>query len=127
QRLSASFHGRDVFAPVAAWIARGDAPPEVFQELPRLQVRLRPDDLAEIIYIDHYGNAVTGLRAARVPKSATLAARAARLARAKVCADVPPGSAFWYENSNGLVEIAANGASAAALLNIAIGDPVKVM
>ena len=37
---------------------------------------------------------------------------------------VPPGTAFWYENSLGLVEIAVNGASAARVLGLAVGEPV---
>jgi S-adenosyl-L-methionine hydrolase (adenosine-forming) len=60
--LSASFHGRDLFAPVAAMLARGEPPPG----RPRKDAERRsdwPDDLAEIVYIDHFGNAMTGLRA----------------------------------------------------------------
>src|SRR5262249_58131269 len=76
--------------------------------------------------VDHYGNAVTGLRAAGVPRSATLVARDARLVHANVFADVPTGSGFWYENSSGLVELAANGASAALLLGVKVGDAVTV-
>ena len=126
QRLSSSFHGRDLFAPVAAWIARGEFPQDNVQEVPDLQVRLGPDDLAEIIYIDHYGNALTGLRASGVPRSAVLALGEHRVPFARVFAEVSSGSAFWYENSIGLVELAANGASAAALLGAKIGDAVHV-
>jgi S-adenosylmethionine hydrolase len=126
QRLSSSFHGRDLFAPVAGWIARGEFPHDNLQEVPDLQVRLGPDDLGEIIYVDHYGNALTGLRASSVPREAVLALRKHRLKYARVFADVPAGGAFWYEDSIGLVELAANGASAAALLGAKIGDPVTV-
>jgi S-adenosylmethionine hydrolase len=126
QRLSSSFHGRDLFAPIAAWIARGEFPHDNVQEVPELQVRLGPDDLAEIIYIDHYGNALTGLRASSVPRDAVLALRDHRLKYAKVFADVPAGGTFWYENSIGLGELAATGASAAALLGAKIGETVTV-
>ena len=126
-RLSVSFHGRDLFAPVAAWIARGDFPADNLVEVPDLQVRLGPDDLPEIIYIDHYGNALTGLRASNVPRDAVLALREHRLKYAKVFADVPAGSAFWYEDSIGLVELAANGASAAEMLGAKVGDAVSVI
>ena len=65
EHLSASFHGRDLFAPVAAMLARGDAPPG----RPRNDDSDRradwPDDLGEIVYVDHYGNAMTGLRGRR--------------------------------------------------------------
>jgi S-adenosylmethionine hydrolase len=126
-RLSTSFHGRDLFAPVAAWIARGDFPFDKLGEVSELGLRLGAEDLSEVIYVDHYGNALTGLRAGRVPPDAALAVREHRLRYAKVFADVPASSAFWYENSAGLVELAAHGASAAALLGVKIGDAVSVI
>ena len=125
--LSASFHGRDLFAPIAAWIARGDLRVDKTEEMEELQIRLGPDDLSEIIYIDHYGNALTGLRAHNVPRNAVIAVRGRRVSYARVFSDVSAGSAFWYENSIGLVELAANCASAAALLGIRVGDPVSVV
>ena len=59
ERLSSSFHGRDLFAPVAAMLARGERPPG---EPRKNNVDRRPkwtDDLAEIVYVDHFGNAMT--------------------------------------------------------------------
>ena len=108
ERLSASFHGRDLFAPVAAMLARGEPPPG----RPRLDETERrrdwPEDLAEIVYIDHFGNAMTGLRAARLPAGARLATGDRVLESATTFSNRPPGTAFWYENSNGLAEIAVN-------------------
>ena len=122
--LSASFHGRDLFAPVAAMLARGDPPPG----RPRQDRADRrpdwPDDLAEIVYIDHYGNAMTGLRATALAKDARLAVGGRVLERARTFSDVPPGQAFWYENSNGLIEIAVNQGRADRDLNLRIGCPV---
>ena len=71
-----------------------------------------PDDLAEIVYIDHYGNAMTGLRGALLPPEARLVAGGRSLEPAATFSAVPPGEAFWYINSNGLAEIAVNGARA---------------
>jgi S-adenosylmethionine hydrolase len=125
--LSASFHGRDLFAPAAAAIARGELP----RQAPRPPESGRrpdwPDDLPEIAYIDHYGNAMTGMRAAALPAAARLAAGGRVLERARTFSDVPPGTAFWYENANGLAEIAVNQGRAAAALGIAIGSPVAVL
>src|SRR5262249_42391931 len=127
ERLSASFHGRDLFAPVAAMLARGDAPPG----RPRSDDNDRrsdwPDDLGEVVYVDHYGNAMTGLRAAVVSRDAKLAAAGRVLERATTFGDRPPGTAFWYENSNGLVEIAVNQGRADRALGLAIGSPVAVV
>jgi len=124
--LSASFHGRDLFAPVAAQIARGELP----SHMPRAAHIGRhvdwPDDLPQIVYIDHYGNAMTGLRAPLLPAGGRLAISGKMLRRARTFAEVPPGEAFWYENSNGLAEIAVNGGDAADALGLTIGSPVAI-
>ena len=149
-QMSASFHGRDLFAPVAAMLSRAEMPdaeavshfPErrssesllARGELPEAETMelTAPagapwlDDLAEIIYIDHYGNAITGIRAQSVSKNREIQAGGEVLEYARVFSEVPPGRAFWYENSNGLVEIAINGASAAARIGLKPGDPVKL-
>jgi S-adenosyl-L-methionine hydrolase (adenosine-forming) len=125
--MSASFHGRDLFAPVAAQLARGVLP----SEPPRSNEIGRhpdwPDDLPEIVYIDRYGNAMTGLRAALLKERAQLRVSGRELARARTFSDLPPGAAFWYENSNGLAEIAVNGGRADAALGLAVGSPVAVL
>jgi S-adenosyl-L-methionine hydrolase (adenosine-forming) len=65
ERLSASFHGRDLFAPVAAMLARGEPPPGWPREDNADRRADWPDDLSEIVYVDHFGNAMTGLRRPR--------------------------------------------------------------
>ncbi|CAN7726229.1 SAM hydrolase/SAM-dependent halogenase family protein [Mesorhizobium sp. LjNodule214] len=105
ERLSASFHGRDLFAPVAAMLARGERPPGRPRRDEADRRRDWPEDLAEIVYIDHFGNAMTGLRAARLPAGARLAAADRVLDGATTFSNRPPGTAFWYENSNGLAEM----------------------
>src|SRR5262245_22881804 len=107
EALSATFHGRDLFAPVAARLARGQPPLGVPRDAAWSRRPEWPDDLPEIVYIDHYGNAMTGLRASTLG-DADLAVEGRKLERARFFADRPPGSAFWYENSNGLAEIAVN-------------------
>jgi S-adenosylmethionine hydrolase len=49
------------------------------------------------------------------------------LAQAKTFSDVPVGELFWYENSVGLVEIAANQASAATLLQLGVGASLEIL
>ena len=126
ENLSASFHGRDLFAPVAAMLARGDAPPGA----PRKREDRRldwPDDLAEIVYVDHFGNALTGLRASMLPPEARLAVAGRALERATTFSDRPPGTAFWYENSNGLAEIAVNRGRADRDLGLIVGSAVQII
>jgi hypothetical protein len=127
ERLSASFHGRDLFAPVAARIASGKLRAERLQKKSRLDVEFGADDLAEIIYIDHYGNALTGLRAGNISPHARVAVGGRRIGHARVFSEVPAGEAFWYENSLGLLELAANAASAAGQFGLKTGDPLSLV
>lgn len=124
-RLSASFHGRDLFAPIAARLARGDRAGLVAQSPTRH--RHWPDDLPAIIHIDGYGNLVTGLRAAMLPPDAVLEVAGQQLARRRTFADTAPGMAFWYENSSGLAELAVSSGRAAERLRSTIGDPVRLV
>jgi S-adenosylmethionine hydrolase len=85
-----------------------------------------PDDLAEIVYIDHYGNAMTGMRGETVAVTASLVCGDRTILHAPIFSAVPPGAPFWYINSNGLIEIAVNGGRADRLLGISIGIKVEV-
>ena len=125
--LSASFHGRDLFAPVAARLALGEDPPGQREDGFQPTGCDWPDDLAEIVYLYHLGNAVSGLRAATLAADARLAVGEHTLIRARTFSDVPEGAAFWYEDANGLAELAVNGGRAAAELGVAIGSKVKVI
>jgi hypothetical protein len=124
-KLSASFHGRDLFAPVAAMLARGDRPAVRARDAVRESAW--PGDLAEIVYVDHYGNALTGLRGNALPPDATLIlGDKTRIIHAATFSAVPEGQAFWYENSNGLVEIAVNRGRAADQLRLSIGSTFAI-
>ena len=108
-------------------LARGDPPPG----RPRRDGADRradwTDDLCEIVYVDHYGNAMTGLRAAMLPAGARLTAAGRILDRARTFSDLPAGAAFWYENSNGLAELTVNQGRADRDLGLAIGSPVETV
>lgn len=126
ERMSSSFHGRDLFAPVAARLARDEAPPGREDVASRRWLANWPDDLAEVIYIDAFGNAMTGIRASTVPSSAVLNVGGYPLRQASTFVDVPPGEAFWYENAGGLIEIAVNRGRAAERFFLNIGSPVAI-
>jgi len=125
ERLSASFHGRDLFAPVAAMLATG-------VEVPRTPIDLWQSgepmaaDLPEVIYIDGYGNVMTGWRAGSLNPEAVIRLGDERIRNARTFGEVPPGEAFWYANSLGLVEIAVNQDSAAERFGLAVGAPVSI-
>ena len=124
--VCASFHGRDLFAPAAATLASGRGDMHTRPRKPALSVELDAGDISRVIYIDHYGNVLTGLRAAAFDVGATVRIRDRVLAHARVFSDVPPGELFWYANSIGLLEIAGNQASAASMLGAAVGDEILV-
>jgi len=126
EHLSASFHGRDLFAPLAARLARGEPPPGTTVTPDRLVGHDWPDDLAAIVYVDSFGNAMTGLRAERLTDASRLVVRGQRLERARTFSAVAPGDAFWYENANGLAEIAVNQGRADQRLGLAVGDLVEI-
>jgi S-adenosylmethionine hydrolase len=127
EQLSASFHGRDLFAPVAAAIARGAAPAAA-ERAADFGCRAEwPDDLAEIVYVDHYGNAMTGLRAASLPPDATLVAGKTLIPRARTFSGVPEDALLWYENSTGLAEIAVNLGRADERLDVGIGARIEIV
>jgi S-adenosylmethionine hydrolase len=127
RRVSASFHGRDLFAPVAGRLARG-ADPQAAGLRPAAVPRELgwPDDLACVVYVDGYGNLMTGLRASGLGAAAAIEAAGRRLAHARTFCEVPEGTAFWFENANGLVELAVNRGRADAVLGIGLGAEVVV-
>lgn len=130
ERLSASFHGRDLFAPVAAMIAAGDdgdAPGwGAAFEPDRSAYRDWPDDWPAVIYIDGYGNCMTGVRWSQLHDGEGLRIGDVTIPRARTFSEVSPGAAFCYENALGLAEIAVNKGSAARVLSLRTGIQVAV-
>ena len=126
--LSASFHGRDIFAPVVARVAIGgnleDSPDFRQVEIESVQRTSQPDDLQEVVYLDHYENAITGLRSDYLSRDEEPQIGRCRAARAMTFSSVSPGAVFCYVNSNGLMEIAVNEWNAGAKFGIHIGEAV---
>ena len=126
EHMSDSFHGRDLFAPIAAMLCDGKIPPCTDIEPEQMVGGDWPCDLLRIVYVDHYGNLMTGLRAAALDREAILDAGGRKLGFVRTFCEGPPGTAFWYENSFGLVELAVNQGSAGRDLRLAVGDPIGV-
>ncbi|MBY0432375.1 MAG: SAM-dependent chlorinase/fluorinase, partial [Rhodospirillales bacterium] len=89
ERLSSTFHGRDLFAPVAASLAAGLDPAACGLE-PAAPTRFPdwPEDWPAILYIDHFGNCMTGIKAAELSPGRTLLAGGQALPGARTYADV---------------------------------------
>lgn len=122
-QCSASFHGRDIFAPVAARLANQSADP-LLQPIEK-PLSEWPEDLERIIYFDHYGNAMTGIRYRADWERKTIRIKGRPIEQAKTFGDAKEGELFWYRNSSDLIEIAANRANAKQLLRLHLGDPVE--
>lgn len=128
-----TFHGRDVFAPVAAQLARG-APLEAVGDPYLDPVRRRtPPPMrrgdgsmeGEVLTFDRFGNAVTNLVPARpVLPGATVATMGQVIPLVRTYGDVPPGAPLALVGSSGLVELAVRNGSAASRFGMARGQRV---
>lgn len=131
ERLSSSFHGRDLFAPVAAMLENGDpVPGEIVAEnllITQPATLNWPSDYTKVIYIDHFGNAMTGIRGEVLTTSQAIIVNGYRIGWARTFSDVNLHEGFWTINSNGLVEIAVNQGSARKKFDLHVGVDVNVM
>ncbi len=123
--LSRTFHGRDLFAPLALDLIL-DRPVSGRSAVEDEVVGWDwPSELDQVIYFDHYGNAYTGIFADRLKRGDGILVNGHTLSYARTFSEVPVGTAFWYVNSCGLVEIAVNQGDAAKLLGISQGMAVE--
>lgn len=127
EKVSASFHGRDVFVPVAAKLLSEDSHEDYLKPIEKPAVQcFEKCDINEVIYIDQFGNLMTGLRAETLGTSLSICLGKHELPRANTFSDVGEGDAFFYENSQGLIEIAVNCGSAQEKYSAKIGDPISI-
>lgn len=130
---SATFHGRDVFAPVAAHLARGVrveelGPPledPVRLDLPR-PVRHGAAARGEVVAIDRFGNAVTNVPGEWLGPGARIEVGRLAVEVRRTYGEVAPGEPVAVVNSDGLLEIAVRGGAAAERLGIGRGEAVRV-
>lgn len=137
---SATFHGRDIFAPVAAAVASGGAAAEnvgpLLSKIEQLS-NIGPEQIERGVWrgivwsVDHFGNVITNFPAidfARIADSPfTLHFRAHEVTEFRpTFGDAAPGLCFAYFGSSGYVEIGINQASAAAVLEIKPGDRIQL-
>ncbi len=136
--VSRTFHGRDVFAPAAAHLARGVRPAEFGKTIhdyvrATLQpLRIAGDAYAGVILkVDRFGNLITNFHIDEFPDVRTrpieLRVGAQRIHRlALTFAGAAVGELFAIVGSSGYLEIAANQAPAAKLLGCGRGAPVEL-
>ena len=140
QQVSTTFHGRDVFAPVAAHLSRGllisalgppvDAPIEA--ELEQPAVGWRGALVGRIIHVDHFGNCITNIQPEHLEQLGVdehciieiLDQRLTQISR--TYADGQVGGLLALFGSSERLELAARNGSAARLLGVGVGDAVRV-
>lgn len=126
---SATFQGRDVFAPVAARLAAGALLADVGSPFDAPLIRRTPEPhraadgsvVGQVIHVDRFGNAVTNLIA---PKGGEVQAGEQTLPIGRTYGDAPEGACVAVVGSSGLVEIARRNGSAAAALGLKRGTRV---
>ncbi len=126
--VSATFHGRDVFAPAAAHLACGRSLAEMGPAVPLAEVyRLAPARQPEVLHVDRFGNLITSYRVPAGQARLAVTVGGVRLAGpARTYADVEPGELLAYVGSSGYLEIAVREGSAAQRLGAGPGTPVQV-
>jgi S-adenosylmethionine hydrolase len=128
---SSTFHGRDVFAPAAAALARGESLSALGSDAHSPTIRRTPEPIrrvdgaldGEVIIVDHFGNAVTNLVGMR---GGTIEIGAVRIPVRRTYAEVESGELVAVVGSTGFIEIAARDGNAAELLRLARGSPVTL-
>lgn len=136
-QVSHTFHGRDIFAPVAAYLARGvpitslgePISDPVVLDLP--QPRRMPDGSLEgqVVYVDQFGNLVTNIPAEWLDRAVQWRIEVAGHTVERLSAtysDVPSGHLLALIGSVGALELAVREGSAARALGVSIGEPVSV-
>lgn len=123
--LSPSFWGRDLYAPAAVRLAHGEELDLSVSGLSGFGSDW-PDEASQVIYCDHFGNAMLGLRAAGLSTATRLQVGGTIAEFGNTFNAVTPGVPFWYRNSIDLVEVAVNRGSARDDFAMTVGTAVKL-
>jgi len=124
--VSQTFHGRDIFAPVAAHLSKGE-PFEflgpVIEDLVQLEMPRRP----VILRVDKFGNLMTNLRSSQLAAGFVIRVNGTEIRRLLTSyAEAESGEIFAIEGSSGLIELCINQNSAAERLNLRRGAEFEV-
>jgi hypothetical protein len=133
KEISATFHGRDIFAPVGAYLSRGVAF-EKFGPKMKTVVRLSIEAArasgrlitGSVIYIERFGNAITNISSSLTSQAGRIRVKGHTIPLCGSYGDVAPGKPVAVIGSCGFVEISVNRGNAAQKLRLKIGDRVTV-
>src|SRR4030095_14329892 len=123
---STTFHGRDIFAPVAGALSKGVKPEKLGPQIDD-EVRLEPlDRVTRIIHIDRFGNCITNITRDQLKPGAGLLIRGKTIRKfRKFYGEDSSSKPFAIWGSAGFLEISVNGGSAAKKLRVEPGDKVN--
>jgi len=134
EMVSATFHGRDIFAPAAAYLAMGKPLDFLGKPLSGRPVSLdippvsREGDsiLGQVIHVDRFGNAVTNIRRKDVEETHGFKVEAAGMALplGRTYGDVPEGRCLGLWGSSRRLEVSCNRGNAARVLGLSRGSRV---
>jgi S-adenosylmethionine hydrolase len=128
--VSTTFHGRDVFGPVAGHLAAGVPLEQLGRQLDDVSRPFalpRPDGLAgQVVHVDGYGNLVTNLPAASLPRRFVVRLGAWQIEPRPHYQAVPPGELLALVGSSGLLEISVRDGSAAQATGAQRGSAVLI-
>ena len=132
--VSGTFHGRDVFAPVAANLSLGVGLQELGKEIKELTTfpipevgEQGPGIQGEVVYMDRFGNLITNILSERLPDKARIHIGSVEvMGVGEAYGDVPQGHAVAVVGSMGCLEIAVNGGDASQMLGASIGTHISV-
>ena len=137
--ISYTFHGRDVFAPIASWLAcdgklEAVGPRVAIDDIVKLEItgyelENTSTICAKVVHIDKFGNIAFSVKPDSTIKELLSTAKVFSINGlegriGKTFSDVPVGSLVMYINSFGFLEVAVNKGSAAEKLRVNIGDRV---
>jgi S-adenosylmethionine hydrolase len=134
--VSRTFHGRDIFAPVAAHLANGidikqlgrPLDPASLVTLPTSPLTVTPEQITgSIDYIDRFGNLISNIPAALLSANDQVIYHNQIFPLGQTYNDYPPGHVFALIGSHGFLEIVMNGGNAQAQLQAQIGDRLGVV
>jgi S-adenosyl-L-methionine hydrolase (adenosine-forming) len=129
-RMSQTFHGRDLFAPVAAMVASGKAVGQLSVPLndpTLLDLHLATGSTGQIIHIDRFGNATTNIAASSIPLGAHIRFGQHELPLRSTYSDVAPAHPLALIGSSDLLQIAVRDGSASERFSLNVGKSVTLI
>ena len=140
--ISKTFHGRDIFAPAAAHLAKGMTPSDfgpaikdyIFPDFAKVQTK-NGELRGEIIYIDDFGNTISNISVDDLKKAGfhqgcsiliELGSKTLSIPYRSAYGEVPINSSLALIGGSNFLEVAINQGNASKILNLKVGDPFHV-